>query len=357
MLRSPQRLSLVAQTVTILKEHLASRPAGAKLESERELCRELGVSRVTLRTALAKLVREGHLHSGQGKRRVISTPGLQLQPDKASRDVVALSPVPLHAVEPRVLFWIDELRNTLAKENHRLTFVDQRNCYSEHPQRALEELAARLRPAVWLLYLSTHTMQEWFFARGLPAVIPGSRHEGVRLPSVDVDYRATCQHAVGRFLAKGHRCLALLNPRSVAAGDLESEAGFRHAGSTAGAGIETVVAQHDGTVAGVSTSLDRLLARAKPPTAFLVSRPTHALTALGHLIQRGLRFPKDAVLIARDHDSFLEHAVPSIARYQTDPIVFGHTLSRVVLEITSGGNARPQDYRLLPRLLPGQTLG
>jgi len=357
VLRTPQRLSLVAQTVAILQEHMESYPPGAKLESERELSRALGVSRLTLRTALAKLVREGRLRAGRGRRREILAAGQTSEGRQPARDVVALSPVPLYAVEPRVLFWIDELRDALSKENHRLTFVEQRNCYSEKPQHALETLITRQRPAVWLLYLSTHKMQQWFHERGLPAVIPGSRYEGVQLPSVDVDYRATCQHAVGRFLAKGHRCLALINPKSVAAGDIESEMSFRAAGTAAGPGVEAIVAQHDRTVMGVCACLDRLLARTKPPTAFLVSRPTHALTALGHLIQRGLRFPKDAVLIARDHDSFLEHAVPSVARYQADPILFAHRLCRVVLEITSGGDVRNLDRRLVPRLLPGQTLG
>jgi DNA-binding LacI/PurR family transcriptional regulator len=357
MLHPPQRLSLVAQTVAILQEHIASCRGGEKLASERELCHQLGVSRLTLRSALANLARDGFLHAGQGRRRVITVPGPGARQPTSSRDVVVLSPLPLQGVDPRVLFWIDELRDALAKENYRLDFVNQRNCYSEYPERALEELAARLRPAVWLLHLSTHTMQQWFFAQGLPAVIPGSRYEGVRLPSVDVDYRATCQHAVGRFLAKGHRCLALLNPKSSAAGDIESEAGFRQAGAVAGSGVETLIAQHDGTVAGICACLDRLLARTRPPTAFLVSRPTHALTALGHLIQRGLRFPKEAAFIARDHDSFLEHAVPTPARYQVDAVLFAHKMSRIVLEMASGGDARSRDYRVTPRLISGETLG
>ncbi len=357
MLRSPQRLSLVAQTVAILKEHIAACPAGERLASERELCHQLGVSRMTLRSALAKLVGEGLLRGGRGSRRLIAGARRRGRKAAASREVVVLSPVALQAVEPRVLFWIDELREALAKEGYKLDLVNNRNCYSNRPQRALEELAGRLRPAAWLLYLSTHTMQQWFVDRGLPAVIPGSRHEGVTLPSVDVDYRATCRHAVGKFLAKGHRCLALLNPKSVAAGDLESELGFREAGAGAGRDVEVIVFHHDGTVSGICASLERLLRRPQRPTAFLVSRPTHALTALGHLIQRGLRLPADTVLIARDHDSFLEHVVPSVARYQADPVLFAHKLSRVVLELTSGGNARPCDHRLIPRFIPGQTLG
>jgi DNA-binding LacI/PurR family transcriptional regulator len=355
MLRSPQRLSLVAQTAAILQDHIASRPAGAKLESERELCRQLGISRPTLRAALSKLARQGRLRGGPGRVRVIAAPGPKPRPHPVAREVVVLSPVPLCEVEPRVLFWIDELRNALAKEHHHLTFLEQPRCYSLRPQRALEELTARLCPAVWLLYLSTRALQQWFCARELPAVIPGSPYEGVSLPSVDVDYRAACQHAVGRFLAKGHRRLVLLNPQTVAAGDLESELGFLAAAAQTGSTAS--VAHHDGTRAGVCATLDALCAQAHPPTAFLVSRPGHALTAVGHLVQRGVRFPQEAGLIARDHEGFLDHAVPSIARYQIDPTLFAHRLSRAVLEIASGGVVRTQTQRLMPRLLPGQTLG
>lgn len=355
MLRPPKRLSLVAQTVASLREHVASSSAGDRLPSERALCAELGVSRMTLRAALARLADDGLIKGGKGQRHLITTAKIGARVT-TSRNVVILSPIPLQAVDPRVLFWIDELREALSKEDYKLDFLPQRNCYSDHPERALTELTSRLHPTAWLLYLSTHVMQAWFSVRGLPAVIPGSRYQDVKLPSVDVDYRATCRHAVGRFLAKGHRCLALLNPRSIAGGDLESEHGFREAGAATGAGVETIVAQHDGTVQGICTRLDHLLERKQRPTAFLVSRPTHALTALGHLVQRGVRFPTEAVLIARDHDSFLEHVVPSVARYQADPVLFAHKLSRVVLEMASGGAARSRDCRIIPRLIPGDTL-
>lgn len=218
MLRPPKRLSLVAQTAAILTEHVVASPPGDRLPSERELCTQLGVSRMTLRAALERLARDGLLQGGRGRRRRVAGAARRAGQTPASRQIVVLSPVPLQGVDPRVLFWIDELREALGKADYKLEFIAQRSCYAEHPVHALAELTTRLRPAAWLLYLSTHAMQTWFSARGLPAVIPGTRYADVRLPSVDVDYRATCRHAVGRFLAQGHRCLVLLNPRSVAGG-------------------------------------------------------------------------------------------------------------------------------------------
>jgi len=355
MLRPPKRLSLVAQTAAILKEHVLSSSVGEQLPSERELSAQLGVSRMTLRGALERLTREGIVKGGQGRRHRVA--GARSKAPTATSNVVVLSPVPLYQVDPRVLFWIDELREALAKGDYKLDFIPRPGCYAAEPEHALAELAATLRPAVWLLYLSTHTMQSWFSARNLPAVISGSRYADVKLPSVDVDYRATCRHAVGCFVSKGHRCLALLNPRSVAGGDSESELGFIEAGAAAGSETETIISHHDGTVGGLCSRLDSLLARKRPPTAFLVSRPAHALTALGHLVRRGAKFPREAALIARDHDSFLEYAVPSVARYQADPILFAHKLSRVVREIASGGDTRSRDLRIIPRLIAGETLG
>src|SRR6185437_1938559 len=151
MLRPPKRLSLVAQTAAIVKEHIASSSAGEQLPGERELCAQLGVSRMTLRGALARLMDEGLLKGSQGKRHVIAATGAQVSHAR-SRNVVILSPVALQAVDPRVLFWIDELREALNKEDYKLEFLTQRNCYSDRPARALHELTSRLRPAAWLLY-------------------------------------------------------------------------------------------------------------------------------------------------------------------------------------------------------------
>jgi len=297
------------------------------------------------------------IRAGQGRSRVIVKRGALAKTLNSPRDVVLLSPIPLHEIEPRVLLSMNELHDMLAQEQHQLKFVVPHNCYRERPQRDLKELAARLHPSAWVLLLSTRAMQEWFQDQGLAAVVAGSRHEGVRLPAVDVDFRAVCRHAVGRFLAKGHRRLVLLNPKKAAAGDLKSEAGFCEAGAAAGADVETILAQHDGTVESICTSLDRVLARANPPTGFLVSRANYALTALGHLIQRGGRFPDKAAFISRSHDPALEFVVPSMARYQIDASVFAHKLTRVVLEFTTGGNPAPIEHLLMPRFIPGRTLG
>src|SRR3954469_8304301 len=104
MLHPPKRLSLVAQTAAILKEHLTTSSAGEQLPSERELCTQMGVSRMTLRAALARLTDEKLIKSRKGQRPLIVAQATQASTSR-SRSVVVLSPVALQRVDPRVLFW------------------------------------------------------------------------------------------------------------------------------------------------------------------------------------------------------------------------------------------------------------
>ena len=178
------------------------------------------------------------------------------------------------------------------------------------------------------------------------------------MPSVDMDYRATCRHAAGQFLAKGHRRLALLNPESGTGGELESEEGFREAVKPAiCAGAEAILARHEGSAASVCKALDGLLRQPERPTALLVSRPVHVLTALGHLARRGIKVPREMAVISRDDDSFLEHVVPSVARYSSNPAAFAQRLSRVVLSVAESGLSTIADHKLMPRVVRGESGG
>jgi GntR family transcriptional regulator len=60
---------LWVQAVATLREQVAdgSLPQGSRLPSERDLCRDLGISRVTLRKALQQLVEEGMLRPSHGR--------------------------------------------------------------------------------------------------------------------------------------------------------------------------------------------------------------------------------------------------------------------------------------------------
>jgi DNA-binding LacI/PurR family transcriptional regulator len=351
--RLPQRVSLVAQTADILRADILAGTWPRGLPGELELSGRLHVSRVTLRAALAQLEREGLLRAGQGRRREVVRPASPVATASLRRAVALLTPLPLHRLPASVLYWVDELREHLEALGWPLEIHESAAAYRARPVQVLEELAARARPSGWVLYHSTPAMQRWFAATGRPAVIAGSRHEGVLLPSVDVDYAEAARHAAHRLRSLGHRRLALLWPDSNLAGDLSSSQAFLAAAE----GLDVTSARHDSTVRGVSLALQRLFAGPGSPTALFVFQATHALTTLGWLQRRGLRVPDDVSLLSRDHDPFLECALPAPSRYSVPAARFARELSRAVADLVTGAPpARPRARLIMPDFVKGETL-
>ncbi len=129
------------------------------------------------------------------------------------------------------------------------------------------------------------------------------------------------------------------------------------AGQTGRNDVEAQIVRHDGTVPGICKKLDALLQRNQPPTAFLVSRCGHVLTVASHLLRHGWRMPQGVALISRDNSLFLENMVPAIAHYAYDPKAFARKISKAVLSMVHGDQAKSVDHQIMPRFVPGQTLG
>lgn len=353
----PQRSSLVAQTAAILGDRIQAGEWRKWLPGEHELCAQLRVSRMTLRRALQQLQRAGLVRSSQGKPREIVIRRRAPAPRLSGR-VVLLTQVPMHFRLPLDAFWVNELRKVLAEAGYHLEVLANRALYGRGFATGLARLREQLQPAGWVLTNSTREMQRWFSRRRLPCIIVGSRHPGVELPFVDKAFRAICRHAAGVFLARGHRRLALLNPASGFAGDLESEEGFREgAAQTHRADIQARVVRHDDTVANICRQLDEMMRRPDAPTALLVSRAAYVLTVMGHLMRRGLRLPQDVALIARDHEPFLDSMVPSVARYVQSSQIMAHRICSAVLELLENGLVSPANCLIMPEFKTGETLG
>lgn len=360
VMQIPKRQSIVEQTAAILRKRFAASHAGAMVPGERELAEALEISRTTLRLALKILEREGAIRARGNRRRVIAKPQPRARARQSSRtqDIVLLSPVPLERMaSPDGSFWVDHLRESLAKRNEVLHILSRPRCYSQSPGRALEALVAGVDPGAWILTFSTRPMQEWFAARRLPVVIAGSCHDGVQLPSVDRDLRAAARHAAGCFAAKGHRRVALLSMAVDTGGDVDTKEGLQEGCAAASAPVQFLDLQHDGTVDSICRSLDSALAGGNAPTALLVTAATHTLTVLTHLLRRGVDVPGDVAVISRDGDQFLTHVVPSVAHYRVDPQSYANALSRALRGIMTDGIAADRHKLLMPEFAPGATLG
>lgn len=79
MIDERSHVSLYYQVKEIMTENLkcGKWPINSKIPTEVELCRIYGVSRITVRQALAELEREGYLYRKQGKGTFVTTPKLE----------------------------------------------------------------------------------------------------------------------------------------------------------------------------------------------------------------------------------------------------------------------------------------
>jgi LacI family transcriptional regulator len=353
----PQRTSLVAETARLLREAILAGRWSAHLPGERRLCEEWRISRPTLRAALSTLAAEGLVTLAQGKATRVHVPAMgdggRAGDQATTLTVGLLSPDPLHAMPPFVLLWLDELRGQLAAAGHLLQVHVGKSWYhGRNPDRALAALTASAPATAWVLYRSTEGMQRWFEQQKVPCVIVGSPFAGIRLPSVDRDYRAVCRHAVGAFVARKHTRLSLLIQEPQFAGDHESETGFQEGLKAASnPAVNGFIQRHDGTREGILKSLDALLHQRQRPTALIIARSACALTACTALQQRGLLIPQDMAIICRDDDLYLDDTVPSIARYTVPPTTFAKRIFRLVFQPSA-----KEDIKVMPVFLKRESL-
>jgi DNA-binding LacI/PurR family transcriptional regulator len=247
---------------------------------------------------------------------------------------------------------MDTLKQRLTKAGYALEFHVSPACFSAHPARALEKLVAEKPASVWLQFGSADPTQRWFAEKGIPTLLLGTGQSETAQPSADSDHRAACRHAGGVLLGRGHRRIAIVLPQGRRGGDLASEDGMREA-IDRHAGAQLRVLRHDGSAAHLCSVLDSALRDPLPPTAYLVARPTHALTVMMHLMRRGRRVPEDVAVIARDDDTYLQAASPPLTRYAVNSVALARRVAQAVRQLAETGTLPTRTIRLMPTFVPG----
>lgn len=337
----------------ILRQLLEKGEWSQTLPGERALALRLGVSRPTLHQALLMLETEGAL----GRRHKSAWRILKAASGgkRETRKVVFLSPLALEDLDHFTLHQYAVLSTHLTERGYELEPVQIKSARLGKDERALRELTANLRPSAWVLHRCAPATQQWFGQSGLAAVVMGSASPRFRIRSVDVDYRAAARHAVSQLLRLGHapQRIAYLMPAERLVGHAEAMEGMADA---AGEDQVRVLPIPEAT-GPLRTALDGLLREAKGPTALIIHRPMQALTVLSHLISRGLRVPADLSLVILDDNPVLSHVTPHPARYHKDTGQFAAHLHRAIEQATGRTGKGAWSTRIVPELIPGETLG
>lgn len=350
------RTPLSVQVADVIRKVLQQGRWRDCLPSERQLSEQFRVSRPTIRTALQILAREGLLAIRQGR---LSRP-LRIGKSRAPNEkrlIGIITQEPSLNLERMTFEAISLLRVHLAEHGFTTEFLLCPPSGVGAQVRAVENFVRHNQVFCCLLISVNKDLQKWFASRATPALVLGSCHDGIALPSLDIDYRSVCRHAAGVFLGKGHRHLALVVGNSSYAGDLASEEGFcegvkQHTGPDS---ARATIVRHNGSATNFTAKLDALFDSDTPPTALLVASVCMAVAVNIYLLRRGLAVPAAVSLIARDQDPLFESVDPPISHYRCEGIAYEQRLSRLMSKLVSDGYLTPTPTLLLPTFFPGGT--
>lgn len=352
-LGAPIRRSYAEQVRDAIRAGIADGRWTHELPSERQLSRELLVSRPTLRLALHALGREGVLQIRRGRPgRVTGTSARRV--DDRARMVMIL----YHAQIQGDGSGLTAISMSLQQELHRLGF-DLRSIDPAPPGTAsidasLERIDARFLPSYYLLCTVPTAVQRWAARARVPSLVIGLRDSGINLPSLDVDQAATLRHAVGHLVRNNHRRIGLLSLPPFSPGGLAANEMFLAACRSHAARCVTGVVQAcPARPAAVEAAVRRFFAGDGAPTAIIVTDLVLAIGLYSTLAMMGLSIPRQVSVISTGHWSVLDFLRPAPTCYEYSWDKLTRRVLRIIDDHLRFGRWPDSAWKLLPSLRRG----
>jgi DNA-binding LacI/PurR family transcriptional regulator len=349
------RTSLADQAAVALRESINHGGWGKFLPGEHELARRLSMSRPTVRAALAQLANDGIIKIKKGCRTQLV----------ATRQKVRT------ATPPTVCLIVPSARESQFYNSHPLLMemkaqfavqgigweeIFDRRLSRRNPESRLHDIVRGRRHVCWLLISTSATIQQWFQQARVPTLILGSCHEGIVLPSIDVDYRAIGWHAAGCLAQSGHHQVALVTPQRPLAGDLACLHGISEYIQKLKKDITLVEITSGLNRAAFLKTVDRFLKSNQPPTAIFCFHASDALKILIYLLRSGIKVPKNISLLCRDTRPTIDLAIPELTRYRSPVLKQAHHAVRLAQSLLGGHQVPTKPRLIMPAFVPGETL-
>lgn len=358
----PRRITLVVQVADALRSGIRAREWSDRLPAEKILAEKLQVSRMTLRSGMKLLIREGLIQVARGQRARIVADLKLSRPARRASIVGVISPIPVgplpHGLQPLAFgLYYDSFRRVLEAAGYQVKFFTGLRYYQRDPAKSLESLLHEANVDSWVVTSSNAVIQRWFAHRQIPVVIDGLCQPGIRLAALDVDYSGVCRHAASTLLGLGHKRIVYLSTKPKAGGDFASEAGFREGFQKfSRSSVPPQVVHTETTPESVAAALGRLLRAEQRPTAILAGRAEIAFSALTYLLGRGVRVPGDVSLVCRDTAQYFTYLIPSLTQYvfKSDP--YAKHLARMTMKLFDGALRLEQQF-VLPVYVKGNSIG
>ena len=360
VLQRSRDVPLYLQLRTLLQQRIASGEwgPGAMLPAEHVLCAEYGVSRGTLRQALADLEAMGLLRREQGRGTFVARGARAKAEDGLSgRSLSFIVPYVRDSFVPTLLLGVE---STARAQGFAVLF--------HHVENDLDKQAAALRSA-WqqgvagiLLFPvdSTHIdpVMESLVAQRFPFVLLDRYLRGLHTDYVISDNFGGGLRATQHLLWLGHRRIGFVSWRDPAVTMEHRRAGYRCALEEAGVPIDPAL---ECEVEGYPTidlgALAEFLRGARGLTAIFAANDQLALAVRRVASTLGLAIPRDLALVGFDDLDIAAQIDVPLTTVAQSVFEMGRTAAEVVIRKIRGEATAVEQHILPTRLVVRQSCG
>ena len=318
-----RRRNAAEQTAAHLAEELGRGRWRGILPGVNRLAEDLGVSRETMRAALALVERQGLLlPQGEGRARVVveSAVAKQVSVRRGGLRVAVLLREGLtKEVNGPFQRLLMEIWRGLEKMEHVCVFAPKTQEDLGHDPARIIRMVKQVQADAWLVSSGSLEILQWFAEGDLPTLALGGRIKGLPIAGASRDPLPGFRAVFRQLIAMGHSRITLISgrerrlPTPSAIERMLKEELEAH-------GIPFGpfnVPDWEPTPEGLNARL-RELFRVTPPTAIQVHSSSAAVGVLSFLHRHRIRVPEDVSLICESMENAMTWHLPALAYFSTD---------------------------------------
>ena len=314
---------------------------GAKLPSERGLCQEYGVSRITVRRAIRDLVVEGVLNSIPGK-------GTYVRDSTRSRRTTGCiafvrctrgskpSSVTSDVFYPAILSGLEE---SVSSEGYHCVVhtVDE----TRPDMQRLRAIAEKVDGIACAELRSPQLLGE-LRRLGLPLVLVSPSVSPPDVDVVEIDNVGGAEQGVRWLLQLGHRRIGFIRGSPDSRPGREREAGYRRAVQEAGVRTdEALIAGTGWRYEDGYKAMLELLKNAAPLTAVFAASDLLALGAYQAIRESNMVVGRDVSVLGFDNIDIAAQSIPPLSTIAVRRREMGQVAGRLLLEALRGDRDYP----------------
>lgn len=320
--------------------------AGARLPSETRFAAKLGVSRGTLRQALANLRQDGYLEAVPGRGSFVRAAAPKRR--EARRRVVGV--VVPSVSRPALLDVLTAIEDELHRRAYSMLVGSSGNTAGQEGgrvQRIVDEGVSGL--IVHPIDQPDARIYERLLREEFPVVLIDRHVVGLAIDAVLPDNLGGAYSAVSHLVERGHRRIAFVSSDNLTTTSVQERlAGYREALRAHGIepdpsllftelpAVPQQVEDHHQVTIENAQRIQRFLRRSPRPTAIFALHDRIALSVVEAAASVGLRIPEDLAVVGFDDDPLVQSLAMSLSSVAQPREQIGRMAARLITDRIEG---------------------